>query len=369
MNNNFNLKQYLSEGKLLSEIEVGKGNYQLQQLFDKVIEDDRESFQEFPIEDPELSDNYEYYVQNAKYGTIEELAESLYDTWVALNSYNDDSDYGDFIVYIIRVCKELNFKNTKDLVRALVNVNYSDAYSEEEFDQFEDDLEGLNEIEVGLPGAVIKVTNKPYKALNPELNKYLIDLIYDIEENNGRSEVFNEPLKDVIEDLRNDSNLLYSGIITPNDIVYKTKVLTDILSEDENDFHLDDIQILVDLYNNNDDQGLIDYFVSKYGLTQFEDHFLMDESTTEVYTDYNIKQDIKNHFIPFISAYNELGDSYTIISGDYANEEYLVETDDESIIYKESLFNSDFDTSLSTFDKRGNLVVKGDIERENPMVF
>ena len=70
-----------------------------------------------------------------------------------------------------------------------------------------------------------------------------------------------------------------------------------------------------------------------------------------------------------MSAYNELGDSYTIISGDYANEEYLVETDDESIIYKESLFNSDFDTSLSTFDKRGNLVVKGDIERENPMVF
>jgi hypothetical protein len=150
MNNNFNLKQYLSENRLLGEIEVGKGNYQLQQLFDKVIEDDRESFQEFPhiIEDPELRDNYEYTVQNAKYGTIEELAESLYGTWVALNLYNDDSDYGDFILYIIGVCKELNFKNTKDLVKALVNVNYSDPYNEEYFDQFEDDLEGLNEIEV-----------------------------------------------------------------------------------------------------------------------------------------------------------------------------------------------------------------------------
>jgi len=166
MNNNFNLKQYLSEGKLLNEIEVGMGsNYQLQQLFDKVIEDNRESFQEFPIEDPELRDNYEYTVQNAKYGTIEELAESLYDTWVALNLYNNDSDYGDFILYIIRVCKELNFKNTKDLVRALVNVNYSDPYNEEYFNKFEDELKGLNEIEVGMG------SNRYY--LTPLAKKYL----------------------------------------------------------------------------------------------------------------------------------------------------------------------------------------------------
>jgi hypothetical protein len=150
MNNNFNLKQYLAENRLLGEIEIGKGNYQLQQLFDKVIEDVRKSFQEFPIEDPELSDHYEYTVQNAKYGTIEELAESLYETWVAINSYNDDSDYRDFIVYIIGVCKELNFKNAKDLVRALVNVNYSDPYNEEYFNEFEDELEGLNEIEIGM---------------------------------------------------------------------------------------------------------------------------------------------------------------------------------------------------------------------------
>jgi hypothetical protein len=227
----------------------------------------------------------------------------------------------------------------------------------------------LSEIEVGLPGAVIKVTNKPYKALNSELDKYLLDTIYDIEENNGRSEVFNEPLQEVIEGLRNNSNLLYSVHIRPNDIIYKTKHLTYILDEDENDFNIEDIQTLVNLYNNNDDQGLIDYFVSKYGLTQEEDNFLIDESNGEVYSLNDIKQDIKNYLIPFISAYNELGNrSYTIVYGDYT-EGYLVETDNESIIYKESLFNEDFDTPLSTFDKRGNLVVKGDIERENPMVF
>jgi hypothetical protein len=232
----------------------------------------------------------------------------------------------------------------------------------------------LGEIEVGLPGAVIKVTNKPYKALNSELDKYLLDTFYDMEENNSSSEVFNEPLQEVIEGLRNNSNLLYSVHIRPNDIIYKTKHLTYILDEDENDFNIEDIQTLVNLYNNNDDQGLIDYFVSKYGLEfnnngdyKISDSFI--DETGEVHSLYGIQKDIKNYLIPFISAYNELGNrSYTIVYGDYT-EGYLVETDNESIIYKESLFNEDFDTPLSTFDKRGNLVVKGDIERENPMVF
>jgi hypothetical protein len=227
----------------------------------------------------------------------------------------------------------------------------------------------LNEIEIGMPGTAIKVTNKPYKNLNSELNNYLIDLVYNIEDGNGRSGVFEAPLNDVIEDLRNNSDLLYSGHITPNDIVYQTEVLTDILSEDENDFNLDDVQILVDLYNNNDDQGLIDYFVSKYGLTQEEDN-LLDDQNGEFYIINDIKKDIKEHFVPFISAYNELGNrSYTIVYGDYVNEGYLIETDDESIIYKESLLNEEFDETLSIFDNKGYLRIKGDIERENPIVF
>jgi hypothetical protein len=226
----------------------------------------------------------------------------------------------------------------------------------------------LNEIEIGLPGTAIKVTNKPYKNLNSELNNYLIDLVYNIEEGNGRSEVFDAPLNDVIEDLRGNSDLLYSGHITPNAIVYQTRYLTDILSEDENDFNLDDVQILVDLYNNNDDQGLIDYFVSKYGLTQEEDN-LLDDQNGEFYIINDIKKDIKEHFVPFISTYNELKNSYTVIQGNFADEDYLVETDDESIIYKESLFNEDFDETLSIFDNKGYLRIKGDIERENPIVF
>jgi hypothetical protein len=227
----------------------------------------------------------------------------------------------------------------------------------------------LSEIEVRIPGN-IRITNKRYKDLNPELNKLLIDSVYNIEDGNGRSEVFSEPLQDVMESLKNNNNLIYSGHITPNDIVNETKYLTYILSEDENDFGIEDAQILVDLYNNNDEQGLIDYFVSKYGLTQGEDDYLIDESNGEAYPINDIKQDIKNYLVPFILSYNELGNSfYTIVYGDYINEGYLIETDSDSIIYKESLFNSDFDKALSKFDKRGNLVIRGDVEEENPMVF
>jgi len=226
----------------------------------------------------------------------------------------------------------------------------------------------LNEIEIGLPGAVIKVTNKPYKALNSRLSEYLLDVVYEIEEGSNASSHFDALLQDVIEKLRNGEDSLYHANIRPNDIIYKTQYLTYILDEDENDFTIEDIQTLVNLYNNNDDQGLLDYFVSKYGLTQ-DDNFLIDMSNAGVYTANNIKQDIKEHFIPFISAYNELGDSYSVIQGSFADEDYLVETDDEYIIYKASLFNEEFDEALSTFDKRGNLVVKADVERENPEVF
>jgi hypothetical protein len=392
MNNNFNLKQYLAENLLLKEIEVRtfvSTRLNLPKDLDREINSDsNDDYENIIAELIKLNPQIpEKYFTNVMFGEVGSGINGQADHYgpMSLKDYLWELFYW---VYAVAVTENLNYDDYND------DGSYEDAQNQrvQEFgnrrEEFADsamrgqwlvvpeitDLtdsyyNSLNEIEVGLPGAVIKVTNKPYKALNPELNNFLIDSIYSIEENNGRSEVFDAPLKEVIEDLRNNSNLLYSGIITPNDIVYKTKYLAYILSEDENDFDIEDIQILVNLYNNNDDQGLLDYFVSNYGLTQGEDDYLIDESNGETYPINDIKQDIKDYFVPFISAYNELGDSYTIISGDYATEEYLVETDDESIIYKESLFNSDFDTSLSTFDKRGNLVVKGDIERENPMVF
>ena len=145
--NDFNLQKFLIENKMTRNSRLLNENQDvLRRIWKKTVEDDRESFQEFPhiIEDPEVLDNYKYFVQNARYGNIEELAKSLCDTWISLS--HEDSDFGDFIDYLIRICKEMNFKGTGELVKACINDFYDD-YSEEEkeeyFNEFEDELEGL----------------------------------------------------------------------------------------------------------------------------------------------------------------------------------------------------------------------------------
>ena len=138
----FNLQKFLIENKMTRNSRLLSENQDdLRRIWKKTVEDDRESFQEFPhiIEDPEVLDNYKYFVQNARYSNIEELAKSLCDTWISLS--HEDSDFGDFIDYLIRICKEMNFKNTKELVKACIN-NFHDDYSEEEkeeyFNEFKD---------------------------------------------------------------------------------------------------------------------------------------------------------------------------------------------------------------------------------------
>jgi F0F1-type ATP synthase delta subunit len=140
MNNDFNLKQFLAEGALLKE----ETSSDLKKIFDTSIESDRNVIQQSTFEPEQISD-FEQAVENAKYGTIEELAESLNEAWAALADSNDE--FGEYIEYLIRVCKEMNFKSTKELIRACIDNRYGDYYNEEEkeeeFNQFKDKLEGL----------------------------------------------------------------------------------------------------------------------------------------------------------------------------------------------------------------------------------
>jgi hypothetical protein len=139
--NNFNLQKFLIENKMTRNSRLLNENQDiLRRIWEKTVEDNKESFQEFPhmIEDPEVVDNYEYFVQNAKYGNIEELAKSLNDTWVSLS--HEDSDFGDFIVYLIRICKEMNFKDTGELVKACINFYYGDYYNDEEKEEYYNDF-------------------------------------------------------------------------------------------------------------------------------------------------------------------------------------------------------------------------------------
>ena len=139
MNNNFNLKKFLSEGKLLSEIEVGMGNAQLKKIFDISVESDRDTLQENPPEDPGVVDEYEQVVQNAKYNTIEEFAEFLNDSfWVMEEEY--ESDFYDQMGWLIKQCKAINFTNVEELVKACINAHYDD-------DDEEDKEEILNYLE------------------------------------------------------------------------------------------------------------------------------------------------------------------------------------------------------------------------------
>ena len=131
MENIFNLKQYLSEGKLLSEIEVGMGNAQLKKIFDISVESDRNTLQENPPEDPGVVDEYEQVVQNAKYNTIEEFAEFLNDSfWVMEEEY--EADFYDQMGWLIKLCKSINFTNVEGLVKACINVHYGDDEEDKE---------------------------------------------------------------------------------------------------------------------------------------------------------------------------------------------------------------------------------------------
>jgi len=143
MNNNFNLKQYLSEGKLLSEIEIGMGSSQLKKIFDMCVESDRNTLQEFPPEDPEVVNEFEQVVQNAKYNTIEEFAEFLNDSfWVMEEEY--ESDFYDQMGWLIKQCKAINFTNAEGLVKACINAHYDDDEDKEEILNYLDKSENLS---------------------------------------------------------------------------------------------------------------------------------------------------------------------------------------------------------------------------------
>jgi hypothetical protein len=189
MNNNFNLKQYLSENILLGEIEIGMGSSQLKKLFDINVKSDRETIKDYPPEDPEVVDEYEQVVQNANYNTIEEFAEFFNDSfWVMQEEY--ETDFGDQIGWLIKMCKEINFKSTKDLIKACINVHYedyNDEEKEEEFNYFEDELEGLNEIEVSF-GDIDRYYLTP---LAEAYLSYLPDRYDDISRETGDEDIAN----------------------------------------------------------------------------------------------------------------------------------------------------------------------------------
>jgi hypothetical protein len=141
-------KQFITEAARLQKLagiitesqyrELNENVDDLRRIWEKTVEGDRNTLKENPPEDPKVSNNFEQAVADASYSTIRELAQSLTNTTRILED-EYEIDFGDVIEYIIRLCKEMNFKDTGKLVKDLIDT-YHDDWSDEEKEEFEDDF-------------------------------------------------------------------------------------------------------------------------------------------------------------------------------------------------------------------------------------
>ena len=230
----------------------------------------------------------------------------------------------------------------------------------------------LKEIKIEPRGGIIKVTNKPYKDINADI---ILELHYINMENGGVSSYFDDSLQNVIKQLRQNPNNLIGYVFEFHNLYQYMRVLGEIY---EDTLTKDDVLTLVDYYNNNDDQALLEYvknsMENNYGGTNddplvIENNLIIDPNTGEVITINDIKNDIRDILLPFVTLYNQLGNSYTIVYGDYVGEGYLIDKDDRGISITEPLWDRDFQNPLSKFTKGGYIEIDGKSIDNNVHVF
>jgi hypothetical protein len=151
MNNNFNLKQYLSEGKLLNDIEVRMGNPSLKRIFDQYSQDvlDYDLFtdDEYNEEDRQPVRDA---LENAKYDTMDELIDSIYDVEGEIaeiyGHYPGDYTW-ETALQLNNICDDVNFSE-KDKLEFLYDFlerewddnDWDEAEKEEYWNRFLDKL-------------------------------------------------------------------------------------------------------------------------------------------------------------------------------------------------------------------------------------
>jgi hypothetical protein len=142
-------KQFITEATRLQKLagiitesqerNLNENQDALRRIWEKTVEGDRNNLEENPPEDPEVYNNFEQAVADASYNTIRELAQSLTNiTRMLEDEY--EIDFGDFIAYIIRLCKEMNFKDTGKLVKDLIDTYHDDYYNDEEKEEYYNDF-------------------------------------------------------------------------------------------------------------------------------------------------------------------------------------------------------------------------------------
>jgi len=150
MNNNFNLKQYLSEGKLLNEIEVGMGNSQLKKIFDLYSQN------VVDVEFDNLEDEERQQVQDAideaKYSAIDELIDSIYNVEGELADImgHYPGDFTEQTAEILaEICDEINFPNKLEFLHTFLkrDWDYNDWDEKDQEEGWNEFLDQIGETE------------------------------------------------------------------------------------------------------------------------------------------------------------------------------------------------------------------------------
>jgi hypothetical protein len=235
----------------------------------------------------------------------------------------------------------------------------------------------LNEMRVNEPGVLyIKATSESYTDVDADI---IVEFIYSDSEMGGRFSEYNDTLQNVVNELKKDINYLAGGYYGFKDLYRFMKgPISDIF---EDTLTKNDALTLVDYYNNNDNQGILkyildannstDYWQSQEELPYIEgDHIIVEPDKEELMSLKEIKDDIEDVLLPFVTLYNQLGtNKFTIAYGYYVGEEYLVERHNDGISYKEPLWDEDYSRTLSEFNNKGFLTVSYKDYKENPEVF
>jgi hypothetical protein len=130
----------ITEGQYKAKLNESESNL-LKQIFDKLVEDDRDTINEDPPKDPEVIDNFEQAVQDANPTTVQGFAEAYSGTYEALQD-EYEVDFGDSMIYTIKIFKQYNLPNIPEVVKACISeigdvYGWSEEYKQEYFEDFE----------------------------------------------------------------------------------------------------------------------------------------------------------------------------------------------------------------------------------------
>jgi hypothetical protein len=233
-------------------------------------------------------------------------------------------------------------------------------------------LAGLNEAFINAPKEALRVTTKSYKNVNADI---IDEFISHDNEYGSRSSEFNDTLQNVVEELKENIYNLYSDFYKFSDIYrFSDGVINEVF---EDTLTKDIVLTLVDYYNKNGNQELLEYILDAQQKAQpnvddlyIENNNIINPNDGELITLTEIRKDIEEVLLPFVTLWNELGTgSFTILKGSYIGETYLIEAEEDGIQYIEPLFDEGFDKVLSTFESNGFMTIDQEAYDDNVEVF